>query len=167
MKEHLIVKIGYSQTQKSGQEIQTDMPILIMQGCIEKEHLFSNFPKDKIQVKLSDGTLLTFNYNKDLNNWFLDHNKKMSDIDKTYSVIRTSERDGSDEILLNYPVTNATVYVRNDGLKMYGEPNMTKSEETAYENLVSYLQAKGVICIDEFKRDLKLIITGNYEAPTE
>lgn len=162
MKEYLIVKIAYNQQQASGLEITTGKPVLILDGSIEQKHFF-DAEANQVKIKLSDGTMLHFTHNRQMNNWFLDHNKKISDAPKYYSVIRSNDRDSSDEILIKTEITNATVYVKEDGLKMYGDPIMTNAETANYNTLMQYLTNHGVICIDEIKKDLKLIITGNYD----
>ena len=160
-KEYLIIKIGYL-TQSNHQDVPASDPVLILDGCMEEKHRFDEHAKT-VKVKLSDGTSLVFSRSPETKSWHLSHNKKMADAPKQYSVIRNSEPDSSDEILLKYKISNAHIYTVEDGLKMYGDPILIKTEQEVYDNLVKYLGDHGFICVDEIKRDLKLIVTRNYK----
>lgn len=134
---------------------------VVFSGSIDAEHTF-DFDATKIDIRLSDGGSLSFQHNPKFDSWFLTHNKKKADSPKYFETISTNEYGSSDEMIIHYEVANAVVCVNGIGLKMYGIQTLNKDQQLQYDILVDYLCARGFVCIDEIKQDLKKIITGTY-----
>lgn len=129
--------------------------VLNLSGSINAQHFFE-VGTDRVDVKLSCGSNVTFMQKNGI--WYLKHS---SDPEKV-EIERGDEKLGINEkIIFNYEISTAWVHDGHE-LRMYGSPTMTTDEKQIYETLLKYLLTKGVICLEEMKLDLQMIITRNY-----
>lgn len=137
---------------------------LVLSGSINATRTLDE-GSDLIQIKLSNGVNLQYSFDEKHDIWILEHtNQSLKQKHTNYKLTPSNEYGVNDSIEFDYPVSTAWVTVNKIGLRLYGDPVMSKDETEVYDNLVKYLTDRGVICVEEIKKDLKLIVTRNYSA---